>query len=372
MFTAARKLIPGRFSYMLEKTNSQRRDASMQLLKRGSREFDLMGFGEVMLRLTPPDKERLAVSESFEKTAGGSELNVMCGAAALGLRTGIITSLPNNPIGQFVKNRIRFAGVSDDHLLLSQAENARLGVYYYEMGAYPRKSSVVYDRADSAFTKMRLEDIPGNPFDNSRAFLVSGITLALGETPQKTALEMIDRFHASGAKIAFDVNYRAALWSEEEALRVVKQVLPKVDFLFISEETSRRMMGRKGSPEEIAKGYHEDFGCSLIAMTMRQVVSPTRHGWDSMIYDADAKEVYREAPYTDIEVVDRIGSGDAYLSGVLGACLQEMGCEKALKAGNAMAAIKNTVMGDMPVSDWREVDSIIAGHEGQLQSEMNR
>ncbi|MDR2515074.1 MAG: sugar kinase [Christensenellaceae bacterium] len=344
----------------------------MQLLERSPNSFDLLGFGEVMLRLTPPDKERLAVSESFEKTAGGSELNVMCGAAALGLRTGIITSLPDNPIGQFVKNRIRFAGVSDDHLLLSNAPNARLGVYYYEMGAHPRKSSVVYDRADSAFTQMRIGDIPGDPFQNCRAFLVSGITLALGETPQKTALELIEGFHQKGARIAFDVNYRAALWSEEKALKAIKKLLPKVDFLFVSEETSRRMMGRKGSPEEIARGYHEEFGCSLIAMTMRQVLSPTRHGWDSMIYDADAKAVYREAPYTDIEVVDRIGSGDAYLSGVLGAYLQGMGCEKALKTGNAMAAVKNTVMGDMPVSDWREINSIIAGHEGQLQSEMNR
>lgn len=92
-----------------------------------------------MLRLTPPDKDRIALSDSFSKTAGGSELNVCCGASALGLRSGIITALPDNALGQFVKNRIRFAGVSDDHLLLSNEPNARLGVYYYEMGAYPRQ-----------------------------------------------------------------------------------------------------------------------------------------------------------------------------------------------------------------------------------------
>lgn len=344
----------------------------MNLLPAHSREFDLMGFGEVMLRLTPPDKERLAVSESFEKTAGGSELNVMCGASALGLRSGIITALPDNAIGQFVKNRIRFAGVSDDYLLLSNKPDARLGVYYYEMGAHPRKSSVVYDRDGSAVTKMTIDDVPGHPYDKTRAFLVSGITLALGGQSRKTAIEMIHRFKAEGACIAFDVNYRAALWSEEEAYKVVNEVLPLIDFLFISEETSRRMMQRKGTAEEIAKGYHEQYGSSIIAMTMRQVNSPTRHSWESMIYDAQTGNFYREKPYTDIEVLDRIGSGDAYLSGVLAAYLQDMGCEKALKAGNAMAAIKNTVLGDMPVSDWKEVNSIIAGHEGELQSEMNR
>lgn len=344
----------------------------MKLLPMHERPFDLMGYGEVMLRLTPPDKDRIALSDSFSKTAGGSELNVCCGASALGLRSGIITALPDNALGQFVKHRIRFAGVSDDHLLLSNEPNARLGVYYYEMGAYPRKSSVLYDRADSSFTHLRLEDIPDFPFDKTRAFHVSGITPALGEVPRRTTLELIHRFKEQGAAISFDVNYRAALWSEEEAYRTVCQILPLVDVLFISEETSRRMMGRKGTVEEIAKGYHEEFGCQLMAMTMRQVTSPTRHSWDSMLYDAATDSFYREDPYEDIEVVDRIGSGDAYLSGVLSSLLLDLGPEKALKTGNAMAAIKNTVMGDMPVSDWKEINSIIAAHEGQQQSEMNR
>lgn len=344
----------------------------MKIKNQNSCAFDMIGFGEVMLRLTPPDKERIAMSEAFEKTCGGSELNVMCGAAALGLRTGIITSLPDNPIGQFVKNRIRFAGVSDDHLLMNQDPSSRLGIYYYEMGAHPRKSTVVYDRADSAFTKMGIGDVPGDPFGDTRVFHVSGITLALGEKPRKTAIEMIHRFKEQGAAISFDVNYRANLWDEDTAYKVITDILPLIDILFISEETSRRMMKRTGSAEEIAKGYHEDFGCSLVAMTMRKVLSPTRHAWESMMYDAQSGEFYREPPYEDIEVLDRIGSGDAYLSGVLGAYLQGMDCMQALKTGNAMAAIKNTVLGDMPYSDWKEVSSIIAGHEGQLQSEMNR
>ncbi len=344
----------------------------MRFLPRYSKPFDLMGYGEVMLRLTPPDKDRIALSDSFEKTAGGSELNVCCGASALGLRSGIITALPDNALGQFVKNRIRFAGVSDDHLLLSNADGARLGVYYYEMGAYPRKSSVLYDRAGSAFCSMRLEDIPGLPFGQTRAFHVSGITPALGQVPLQTTLALLKGFKEAGAAISFDVNYRAALWDEETAYKTVCGILPLVDVLFISEETSRRMMRRSGSAEEIARGYHEQFGCSVVAMTMRHVTSPTRHSWDSMIFDAESGRFYREAPYENIEVVDRIGSGDAYLSGVLSALLLDLGPEKALKTGNAMAAIKNTVMGDMPSSDWKEIDSTIAAHEGQLQSEMNR
>jgi len=344
----------------------------MTLPKKNSRPFDLMGYGEVMLRLTPPAKNRIATSESFEKTAGGSELNVCCGASALGLRSGILTALPDNALGQFVKNRIRFAGVSDDHLLLSADPTAKLGVYYYEMGAYPRKSSVLYDRAGSCFTKMELKDIPGVPFDKTRAFHVSGISPALGEIPKRTALELIRRFKAEGSVISFDVNYRAALWSEEEAYAMVHEILPLVDILFVSEETSRRMMRRSGTVEQIARSYHEDFGCSYVAMTMRQVSSPTRHNWDSIIYDAGSNAYYREDPYENIEVVDRIGSGDAYLSGVLSALLLELGPEQALKAGNAMAAIKNTVIGDIPVSDWKEIRATIAAHEGKQTSEMNR
>ena len=101
--------------------------------------FELLAFGEVLLRLSPPGNERLVQGETLQKQVGGAELNVVSGVSLLGLRTGIISKLPKNNIGAYAKNRIRFCGVSDDFLVYDDSQDARLGVYYYENGAYPRK-----------------------------------------------------------------------------------------------------------------------------------------------------------------------------------------------------------------------------------------
>ena len=122
--------------------------------------FDMMSFGEIMLRLSPPQNERMVRGEVFEKRAGGSELNVASGISLLGLRTGIISKLPANDLGTYIKNRVRFVGVSDDYLLYDSTPGARLGVYYYESGAHPRKPSLVYDRMYSSINNISLEEIP--------------------------------------------------------------------------------------------------------------------------------------------------------------------------------------------------------------------
>ena len=113
--------------------------------------FDLITMGEVMLRLSPQGYDRLSSCATFDKNAGGSELNVAAGAALLGIRTGIITKLPDNDLGRYIKNEIRFEGVSDDYLIYDSSDEARLGIYYYEYGAAPRKPTVVYDRRNSSF-----------------------------------------------------------------------------------------------------------------------------------------------------------------------------------------------------------------------------
>ena len=104
--------------------------------------FDLITFGEIMLRLSPPRHARIVDGDIFEKRAGGAELNVASGVALMGLRTGIISRLPQNELGTFIKNRIRFVGVSDDFLTYDDDPRARLGIYYYEMGAAPRKPTI--------------------------------------------------------------------------------------------------------------------------------------------------------------------------------------------------------------------------------------
>lgn len=335
------------------------------------RRFDLVSFGEVMLRLSAPDKEKISYGEVFDKNAGGSELNVASGAAYLGAKTAIITKLPDNKIGRFIQYNVRYGAVTDRYVVFDQSPEKRLGVYYYESGAYPRKSSVVYDRANSSFTKITFDEINPEVYYKTRLFHVSGITLALAPSLRETTLKMIQEFKKNGAAVSFDFNYRATLWSEEEARETITKILPYVDVLFVSEETSRRMMQKTGTLEEIMKSYSDEYGCKIVATTRRIAISPTRHNFGCKIY-FDGK-FYEEEHYKEIEVVDRIGSGDAFVGGALYAILMKGDIQAAVEYGDAMSAVKNTVYGDMPRSSLEEINGVIKNHKSTgPQSEMNR
>lgn len=336
--------------------------------------FDVLSLGEILLRLSPPSNERLVRGDSLRKQTGGTELNVASGIAMLGLRTGIISKIPDNDIGYFVKNYIRFCGVSDDYLVYDKSRNARLGIYFYEDGASPRKPAIVYDRQHSSIHSLSIEDIPQDIYGETRCFHTSGITLALGEEVRSCAIEMIRRFKAAGAMISFDVNFRANLWRDEAQARAcIEQILPYVDVFFCSELTARMTFGKVGDVREIMKSFTRDYPISIVATTQRTVHSPKRHTFGSVLYHAGDDSYYEEEPYRDIDVVDRIGSGDAYISGVLYGLLAHNGdCRRALEYGNAYSAIKNTIPGDLPSCNLQETDRVIAQHQGKSGSEMNR
>lgn len=343
-------------------------------MEQNSKNFDLIALGEIMLRLSSPNDERISRGDIFEKRAGGSELNVVSGVSLLGLRTGIISKLPANDIGNYIKNRIRFCGVSDDYLTYDDTDSARLGIYYYETGAAPRKPTIVYDRRNSSFNKITLEEIPEEIYTNTRCFHTSGITVALSKNTKELSYALIEKFKAGGAMISFDINFRANLWSEAKARETLKEYLPLIDVLFISEETMRRMFQQKGELKDMMKSYAENYGVKYIATTQRKVVSPKIHHFGSIIYSSETDEFYTEKFYENIDVVDRIGSGDAYVSGVLFGLLQYNDPFKAMQFGNASSAIKNTIPGDLPSSDFREISNLIAEHNdtSDVKSELNR
>ncbi len=338
------------------------------------KDFDLISLGEIMLRLSPPDNERITRGDILSKQAGGAELNSATGAAMLGLRCGIISKLPANDLGMYIKNRVRLCGVSDDYLVYDDSRDARLGVYYYENGAYPRKPRIVYDRKNTSMNKLSVSDYDEKLFGAARCFHTSGITLALSPRVRETTVEMIKRFKEHGALISFDVNFRGNLWTGAEAKECIEAILPWVDIFFCSEDTARLTFLKEGDAKDIMKSFAREYPISIVASTQRVVHSPKRHTFGSMIYSAKEDRFYEEAPYSDIEVVDRIGSGDAYISGVLYGLLSHEGdCRKALEYGNAVSALKNTIPGDLLSTDLKEIEGIIREHKstGRI-AEMDR
>ncbi len=336
-------------------------------------DYNVISLGEIMCRLSPPINERLSRCNEFNRQIGGAEFNVVSALANVGIRSAIITKIPNNLLGAFVKNSLRSFGVSDDLLIYDDSPKSRLGVYYSENGAYPRKPTVLYDRDNSSFYNLRLEDIDSKTYSSSKIFHTTGITLALDENIRDTAIEIIKKFHEAGTKISFDVNFRANLWNEDQARETISKILPYVDIFFCSEETAKRTFKKEGSIYEILKSFAREYDISIVASTKRTVHSPKKHSFTSFIYKSKDDAFFTEEPYNDIDVVDRIGSGDAYIAGVLYGLLTTESCMEALKYGNAFSVLKNTIPGDVLHSDLSEINSIIANHNGHgSTAELNR
>lgn len=339
-----------------------------------SKKYDLLTLGELLLRLSPQANERMSRTKIFEQNIGGAEFNVAAGAAQLGLKTGLVGKIPTHAIGQLARNEVHFQNVSDEYLSHDNSADARLGVYYYETGAAPRKPGIVYDRKHSSMTSLSIDDFPEEMYSSTRCFHTCGITLALNEQVRKTAIEMMKRFKKAGALISFDVNFRGNLWSGAEAKACIEEILPIVDIFFCSDSTARLTFLKEGTPEEVMKSFADEYPISVVAATQRIVHSPKRHSFGSVIYDAKKQTFVKEEMYKDIEVVDRIGSGDAYISGALyGLLTSENDTRKALQYGNAVSALKNTVPGDLPSMTLCEVEEMIKTHqEGDDGLEMKR
>ena len=327
------------------------------------RKYDVITLGEILLRLSTPINGRLAQGDTLMKHLGGAELNIASEIGQLGLNTAIISKIPNNLLAAFIKNQLNASRVSENYLIEDHSDDSRIGIYYYEYGSYPRKPRVVYDRKHSSINNIEISDVPQTLFYNTRLFHTSGITLGLGGKAQDFAIHCIKEFKKQGILISFDVNYRANLWTGAEARKCIETILPYVDIFFCSEDTARLTFGKTGTINEIQKSFCEEYPISVVASTERTVITPKKHNFTSIIYSAKNDTYYRENPYNNIDVVDRIGSGDAYVSGALYGYLKHGDCQKALEYGNAMAAIKHSVIGDMVFTDLEEIDSIIKQHK---------
>lgn len=336
--------------------------------------YDLLTCGEVLMRLSPEEGQRLTQARSLRLHIGGAELNVAAGAGQLGLCTGIITCLPDNAMGRLAAREIRFQGVSDEYLAFEQGPQARLGLYYYEGAAAPRKPEVVYDRKNSSATRISPKYFPDKMYGETRCFHTSGITLALGGQSRRAAVSMMRRFREEGTLISFDVNFRGNLWTGEEAKACIEEILPLVDIFFCSEDTARLTFQKKGNLREIMKSFTEEYPISVVASTRRVVHSPKIHSFGSVIYHRKSDGYYEEAPYENIEVTDRIGSGDAYVAGALyGLLTAPSDPGRAVSVGNAVSALKNTVAGDLPCMTLSEIEETIREHrQGGSAPEMKR
>ena len=339
----------------------------------------VISFGEIMLRLSTPERQRFLQASSFDVTFGGGEANVAVSLANYGFESFFLSKIPTNDIGQSAVNHLRRFGVSDRFVVRG---GDRLGIYFLESGASQRPSKVVYDRAGSAVTTLTPDEIDlEEVFEDVTWFHWTGITPAIGgEAPAmlRAALEAADD---AGATVSCDLNFRKKLWTTEQAQATMRPLMEFVDVCICNEEDAQLSLGVE-APEvdveaaELDRGRYEDilqqlkseFDFRTVAITLRESHSASRNGWSAiMLDDEDCSEPYESTQY-DIQLIDRVGGGDAFASGLIAGLQLESDTRQALEFAVAASCLKQTIPGDFNLVSVQEVRNLVkGGGSGRIQ-----
>jgi 2-dehydro-3-deoxygluconokinase len=325
--------------------------------------YDIVTLGEAMLRLTPPNYQRLEQATSFQVNVSGSELNTACGTARLGLHTTWVSRLVDNPVGRMIAAKAREMGV--DVSRVQWTPEGRVGLYYYEMGASTRASQVYYDRQDSAMSRMK----PGTVdwaviLEGARVFHVSGITPALSADCRSVTEEAVKAAKQSGCLVSLDMNYRSRLWTPTQARDCIEALLHDVDILLTTSDDASILFSVRGDEADIARRFVDEYRLKVVALTIREAPSVLRGKWSSVAASEDG-ETYASQAKFDLELIDRMGSGDAYDAGFLYGFLTG-DVAKAVRYGDVMSAIKHSVPGDQGWITLEEVEAQVQGLQTKI------
>jgi 2-dehydro-3-deoxygluconokinase len=321
-------------------------------------------FGEAMLRYTPPGNERLERAERLNVTVGGAELNTAATLACLDTPVAWVSQLPESPLGRAVARQGRAAGVDVAHVNWVPESFGRTGIYYLEEASDPRPSAVYYDRADSAFARMR----PGT-FDwpallgGASAFHVSGITPAVGAGPRAETMAAIRAANAAGVPVSFDLNYRSKLWTEAEARACFLEIVPLVSILFASRSDLATFFGITGDHEAVLRASRERFGVAITILSRKKgkASRSVSLGCEAMGRDGELVT----GAWRKVEVVDRLGGGDAFAGGFLAGYVRDHGdLARAVALGGAAQALKHTMPGDILTATAAEIEASVEATAG--------
>jgi len=322
---------------------------------------ELVTFGEAMVRLSPPSFQRLEQTTSLDVKVGGAELNVAVTAQRLGLQTAYVTRLTENPLGRMVVNKAREHGVDTSHVLWTKDD--RVGLYFTEFGASPRPNTVLYDRRDAAIARIAPGMIDWRAvFAEARWFHTSGITPALSASAAAATIEAVKAAKRAGLKVSIDLNYRARLWSQDQARAVMTEIMSDTDVLITTEEDTERVFGITGKDyEDVARTLAKRFGLEAVTITLRETPSVWRNTWGAIVYAGG--EIHR-SPILDLELVDRVGAGDSFAGGFVFGYLKG-GPAMGVRYGVAVSALKQTNPGDLCWATLDEVERTL--NDGSLR-----
>lgn len=331
-------------------------------------------FGELLMRLSPPAKERLVQAHRWDIFFTGGEANAGVVLANLGMRPQLVSAVPDNDLGRACLNYMRRFGLGTRQV---QIRGPRLGIFYLEQGASQRPSRVIYDRRGSSFSQLRPGDIDWKGALADQGWLhFCGTAPALSDELAALTLEACQAAHHLGVTVSCDLGYRGRLWSIEKAARVMARIVPHVDVLIANEEQAAQILGVEISSSnadrfEVAR-YSEQlaalrakYDLTHAVFTIRSGNTADRTSIASVMDDGISTEMSRRY---DIQVVDRIGGGDALAGGLIFGLLSNWDAKMTVEFATAASTLKHTVPGDFAHFTKEEVLELVeVGESGRVQ-----
>lgn len=336
-------------------------------------EKKVVTFGEIMLRLSPPNFLRFVQARSFDAIYGGGEANVAIALANFGVPVDYVTRLPSNEVGDACLNYVRQFGVGMDKIVRG---GERLGIYFLEVGAAQRGSKVIYDRANSAIATIK----PGmvdweKVFSDACWFHWTGITPAISQGAAEVCLEAAKKAKEMKLTVSCDLNYRSKLWKwGKTSTEVMTELVKHADIAIGNEEDADRVFGIKAPGVDVEKGEVEALrylyvakqlmekfpNLRKVAITLRGSISATHNTWSGVLYDG--KKFFTTETYDITDIVDRVGGGDSFAAGLIYGLLRfPDNLQRMLDFAVAASCLKHTVIGDSNIVSVDEVEKIMSG-----------
>ena len=349
-------------------------------------EFDLISLGECMIRLSPPGHQRVELTPYFEAWAGGGEYNVAYALSRLGLRTGWVSRLVDNPLGAFIRNHAKTSGMDISEVVWVPYDGVgkkdRIGLNFTEVGIGVRASVTMYDRGHSAAARMKPGEVDWKRIFEERGvrwFHTGGIYTALSETTAQVVKEAMQAAHETGAIVSYDLNFRSKLWTSKQAIAATKELVPYITALIGNEEDFQKVLGFEveGVEEGLKKlpieGYKnmvkrvvETYPhVQVVATTLREVISGLINNWSAIMYYNG--HFYQSTRFEQLEIEDRVGGGDGFCSGMVYGFLNDMEPQDVVNLGAAHGALLQSTRGDTSMITLDEVQHVMKGGSARIK-----
>lgn len=325
----------------------------------------IVAFGEALMRLSPPNYQRFLQARNFDINYGGAEANVALALANLGYDSYYVTKVPDNALGHAAINSICQFGVNTKYVVYG---GDKLGLYFLETGSSVRASNVIYDRKNSAISSAKSEEFDWDEiFTEKDMFLVTGITPAISDNLAQITEEALKKAKEKKLEIVIDVNYRAKMWDLKKANQVMVKLLPYADIVIGFTPDILLEIDQNLDPDEhvnLLKRMVETYDLKIAASTFRTSHSANHNSLKAKLYDG--KNLYTSKEY-EFDIVDRVGGGDSFTTGLISGILDEKPIQEALEFATATSVWKHTIPGDANIVSKEEIENLAKGGSTLVQ-----